>query len=105
MPRRLVPQVAKHVGNAISSGRPYLLNRVDSLQARANRRFALRGLGRAGRRRSWDEYPFASSAQGGKGASVASVPLSENLAQGGLIGAAYRLQDIKPGDCYWVIVF
>jgi hypothetical protein len=53
---------------------------------------------------SWDEYPFASSIQGGSGASVRQVPLHENMIQGGIIGACYMLEDINVGDSFLVIV-
>ena len=39
---------------------------------------------------SWDEFPYASTMQGGAGAMTAKVPLLENCIQGGMLGAFYR---------------
>lgn len=44
---------------------------------------------------SCDEYPFASSAQGG-GATVAKIPLYSQLVQGGMISAFYAACMIAP---------
>ena len=38
---------------------------------------------------SCDEYPFASSRQGGAGGTVAKVPLTSNLRQGGVLRSFY----------------
>jgi hypothetical protein len=60
--------------------------------ARANRRAALRGRGSAGFLKSWDEFPFASTLQGGAASWVAAVPVLQNSIQGGYLGAFYRFQ-------------
>jgi hypothetical protein len=39
---------------------------------------------------SCDEYPYASTFQGGAGASTAAVPPGEQSAQGTLLSAFYR---------------
>ena len=39
---------------------------------------------------SLDEYPFASSKQGGAGANVKSVPASEQNIQGGTMSSFYK---------------
>lgn len=39
---------------------------------------------------SWDEFPYASTLQGGRGAMTTKVPLLENCIQGGMLGAFYR---------------
>ena len=51
---------------------------------------------------SCDEYPFASTDQGGAGASAANVQLRQNRIQGGLIGGFYRSQRILTNDAFWV---
>lgn len=43
-------------------------------------------------RGSWDEYPFASTQQGGIGATVMLVPKVEQDAQGGTLNAFYASQ-------------
>jgi hypothetical protein len=100
----LMPNVASHISRAQSMGKPGYLTRVAAPQARINRRLAIGKLGSAGLNKSWDEYPFASSLQGGIGASVAPVPTTENLIQGGVIGICYQLEKINPGDNFFVVV-
>ena len=51
---------------------------------------------------SCDEYPFASTYEGGKGATIAEVPLKENQSQGGQLNAFYKKNNIQDGDCYIV---
>lgn len=51
---------------------------------------------------SCDEYPFASTVQGGTGATVAWVPLAENTAQGTLMAQFYRDYRVMPSDGYLV---
>jgi RHS repeat-associated protein len=104
MPLSVIPNVAAHVLTAQAAGFPFELTRVSFAQARMNRRNALTGIGRASFFQSWDEYPFASSQQGGYGASVVPVPLRENLVQGGIIAASYLLENISVGDDYTVVV-
>lgn len=56
---------------------------------------------------SWDEYPFASSIQGGgafTGVSVQAVPEEANSLQGGLLSAFYGMHDLKFGDCFNVMI-
>ena len=46
----------------------------------------------------YDEFPYASTKQGGKGAHVEPVPSSENQAVGRDLGKFYRENNIKEGD-------
>lgn len=46
--------------------------------------------------RSCDEYPFASTSQGGAGATIAKVPLRNNLVPGGIFSAFYQTCLITP---------
>ncbi len=81
-----------------------VLNRATPEQAVANRSATLAGFPPAGPNLSWDEYPFASSIQGGLGASVVPVPRQEQFIQGGVINAAYQVEAIGVGCAYWVVV-
>lgn len=101
--KTIMLSIAKHISD-VQGGVPQVLTRTDSVTARTNRKSAIAGLGSAGIGMSWDEYPFASTVQGGSGASVRAVPLHENLVQGGVIGVSYRLQNIKFYESFWVIV-
>jgi hypothetical protein len=101
----MMPKIAQHVQDAQGGPlRPQLLTRTTPALAKLNRAAAIAGRGPAGLGMSWDEYPFASTTAGGRGASVRAVPLPENWIQGGVIGASYALQNITPGDQFWVVV-
>jgi len=104
VPRSVIPNVANHVAMAQASGKPMLLTRTTPAQALLNREAATRLSPPAGLGKSLDEYPFASSVQGGFGASVVPVPWLENSIQGGIIGACYTIEGITPGTPYWVVV-
>ncbi len=51
-----------------------------------------------------DEYPFASTAEGGECATITGVPLGEQRIQGGLLSNFYRENDIGDGDPFRVVV-
>ncbi len=106
MPRSIIPGVAAHIASAQSppTTKPMLLERCSPGQAVLNRAAAIKGISSAGPGYSLDEYPFASSIQGGVGASVAAVPFWENCVQGGIIGACYTIEKITPGTPYYVVV-
>ncbi|WP_372406593.1 NucA/NucB deoxyribonuclease domain-containing protein [Streptomyces luteireticuli] len=58
---------------------------------------------------SCDEYPFASTREGGTALPAASrgitwVPLSENRKQGGMLNSFELKQRVLDGDAYWVSV-
>jgi hypothetical protein len=95
------PQLAENITNAQKAGHPSVLTHGGS--SAANRAGALdsvpniKGLSR-------DEYPFASSMQGGQGSWVGHVPASQQNAQGALIKNFLQQNGIKPGDQYRVVV-
>ena len=100
-----MPNVCSNMRYAISLGRPSQLTRTTNrFQIRQNRRnSACRHL----RRRpghNCDEYPFASSFQGGRGSVTRMVPRRENSIQGGVLSAFYRRNRIGHGDCFRVDV-
>lgn len=51
---------------------------------------------------SCDEYPYASSQQGGAGAVTRCVPAHENSVQGGTLSSFYTRSSIQDGDPYTV---
>ncbi|MGQ0840223.1 NucA/NucB deoxyribonuclease domain-containing protein [Actinokineospora sp.] len=51
-----------------------------------------------------DEYPFASTRQGGIGARTEEVPSRENRCQGGTLSRGYDLGGIGEGDDYLVAI-
>jgi hypothetical protein len=86
-------------------GAPRVLARETNKEAiAANRAAALKGRGKAPPGTWWDEFPFASSRQGGVGSFVRAVPIWEQRMQGRLLGAFYRSNRIGQGDLYLVVV-
>lgn len=53
---------------------------------------------------SCDEYPFASTQEGGAGASIRAVSLEANKSQGGILVGGYNSWRILDGDAYYVQV-
>jgi RHS repeat-associated protein/uncharacterized repeat protein (TIGR01451 family) len=106
VPSQLIPTIAAHDAMAQGAGYPDILTRCTTARATANRAAATAGLPPvSGYGLSWDEYPFASSYQGGSGASVMGVPGKEQSIQGGIIAGSYALEQIAVGDDYFVVVF
>ncbi|XP_028406394.1 uncharacterized protein LOC114528869 [Dendronephthya gigantea] len=103
MRRSDFPHVWDNMYNAIyDKGEPSTLTRItDKARIRKNRvdsgctKYGWRPKGY-----NVDEYPFASSAQGGKGAVLRLVPIRENSRQGGKLAQFYKKNDIKNGDSY-----
>jgi hypothetical protein len=77
------------------------LTRVSPEQTRMNRRAACRGF-HPPPPYSCDEFPYASTAQGGKGAAVKKVLLSENTSQGNNLGAFYNANRLFYGEKFHV---
>ncbi len=55
------------------------------------------------RRYQWDEYPYASTFQGGKKAHIMRVRAIENRIQGILLNKFYRTYNLKKGDAFLVV--
>jgi hypothetical protein len=104
-PCAVMPNVCANMRNAIRLGKPTRLTRITNRsQIQRNRRNSgcrdLRPVSGC----NCDEYPFASSLQGGAGAVVRLVPIRENSIQGGVLAAFYRRHRIGHGGCYIVRV-
>lgn len=79
------PASIAHVRDAVAAGQPRLLHWAPDL-ADAHRKASLRGKPTApGMDR--DEYPPASSAEGGAGADVRLIPRADNRSSGQRLGA------------------
>ncbi|XP_028407207.1 uncharacterized protein LOC114529590 [Dendronephthya gigantea] len=98
-----MPHVCANMENAIQNGAPsqlyYLKN---ATQTAINRRAS--GCPKLQREHgnsttSCDEYPFASTQQGGAGAFIRLVPRVENSRQGGYLSQFYR-QNIPNGGYF-----
>jgi Deoxyribonuclease NucA/NucB len=95
------PAIAVHIRAAQAAGKPAILHRVVPTP-RDRRPGACRGWRGPG---SCDQYPFASTYEGGAGkASIAGVPIREQRFQGGDLLAFYRRHRIGNGDAFVVVV-
>jgi RHS repeat-associated protein len=105
----VMPGIGQHVQMSQAMGSPAILNRSAFLKY-ANRALNLTkcvmGLAMvtAAGGTSCDEYPFASTYQGGLGATVAKVPWTSNLAQGGVLSSFYTACMVQP-DIYTLSEF
>ncbi|KAL3836341.1 hypothetical protein ACJMK2_021808 [Sinanodonta woodiana] len=95
-----MPNVCQNIRNAINSGKTRSLQRItDQNQIKKNRQAACGKVTCTAPNNSCDEYPFASTSQGGAGATTKCVPLSENNSQGGQLAGFYKKNNI--GDKDW----
>jgi hypothetical protein len=104
-PRAATPNVAQHIEDAQQMGHPMLLiyNGPGNPLTALNRRKACPpSVRRQMAPLSCDEYPFASTAQGGAGASTRGVPPGEQDVQGGILSGFYGT--INGGDPFAVVV-
>ncbi len=79
------PQAAQHIMDAQAAGHPSVLT-LDRPGTDARRRASLRGIPTKPQM-DRDEYPPATFAEGGAGASVRHIPRSDNRSAGGQLGA------------------
>jgi hypothetical protein len=94
--RATLPLTADHIADAQARGYPSVLSRTtDQRRIDRNRREACRGfVPQPPIRVSCDEYPFASTYEGGAGASIRGVPLLEQWIQGGILSTFYRINSV-----------
>ncbi|WP_078324493.1 NucA/NucB deoxyribonuclease domain-containing protein [Mycobacteroides salmoniphilum] len=92
-----LPEHFDHKLDAIEKGQPSTLTRGNPTDTSGRRRDALGGIPtQTGKAR--DEYPFASTAEGGEGSSVRYVPRDESNREGPLIGGFYKKNQVGEGD-------
>ncbi|SJX62993.1 uncharacterized protein SRS1_13816 [Sporisorium reilianum f. sp. reilianum] len=100
-----VPNICSNDCYAIQcAGKPTTLHR-DSADATANRALtACKSPNRCANNpsdsNSCDEYPYASSQEGGAGSVTRCVPSTENSRQGGTLSSFYTNNAITDGDAY-----
>jgi RHS repeat-associated protein len=95
------PQLSENILNAQRAGHPEILTHGGDIVA--NRAAALEGVPNI-RPLSRDEYPFASSMEGGSGAWVGHVPISQQNAQGAIMKNFFKQNNIQAGSQYRVVV-
>ncbi|PQL89452.1 hypothetical protein C4S77_12480 [Apibacter adventoris] len=90
----------------IAKGNPTLLTYdSDRSEARKRRRAAQTASGLTKiPEQNLDEYPYASTKEGGKEAAVNSVPASENMLHGGYLGSLVVTNKMKTGDKFNIIL-
>jgi hypothetical protein len=109
--RARVPNIAAHISKAQGNGKPVELTYLgpNSATQTSNRKaacgsFAATAAEKTAGKTSCDEYPFASTAEGGAGASTAAVPPSEQSSQGGTLSSFYTSNSLKAGSKFRVAV-
>lgn len=103
--RSSFPNIAKNIRAALNEGKPEVLTRLAGRsKIRANRRAALRGAPRPAAGMSLDEYPMASTHEGGAGSRVMAVPANEQNSQGGTMSSFYQKHKLVDGDKFRVKV-
>jgi RHS repeat-associated protein len=95
------PNLAENIENALRAGHPDVLTHGGDVAA--NRAAALEGIPNI-RGLSRDEFPFASSMEGGRGSWVGHIPAAEQNSQGALISNFLRANNIGPGTQYRVVI-
>lgn len=100
----VMPHITRNIRMAVSSGKPSRLTKVDEVRQRANRKAACGGFTYRYGGTECDEYPFASSAEGGAGARTEEVPMREQRCQGAAMGRQYSKQGIVPGVDFRVAI-
>ncbi|MGV4413592.1 DUF6443 domain-containing protein [Chryseobacterium sp. T1] len=97
----VTPSIYQHTLNSFRIGKPEVLHYDNDKSRQAQRRKESTGTipTKPGMQR--DEYPYASTFEGGKGANVAYVPSRENSSQGGSLGALYKT--MTQGEAFMVI--
>jgi hypothetical protein len=95
------PELAENITHAQKAGHPSILTHGGN--SAANRAGALEGVPNI-RPLSRDEYPFASSLEGGAGSWVGHVPVSQQNAQGAILKNFFKQNNVQSGDQYRVII-
>jgi hypothetical protein len=95
------PDLAENIFNAQKAGHPQVLTAGGDVAA--NRAAALEGVPNISGL-SRDEYPFASSMEGGQGAWVGHIPAAQQNAQGGLISRFLIQNNLSTGSKYRVVI-
>lgn len=102
VPKNRYPESAQHIEEAQLEGHPSQLTRC-GLCARKNRRDALKNILTVPFK-DRDEYPFASTLEGGKGSSVKHIDFRDNRGSGIYIRHQLNRKGVKEGESYIIRV-
>ncbi|CRK55913.1 hypothetical protein [Alloactinosynnema sp. L-07] len=98
-----MPFIARNISTAWQVGKPGVLTK-DRLAEGVNRRKVCLPSFPQSHGGQCDEFPFASTRQGGEGAQEHEVPARENQCQGGTLARAYVAARIADGDDFLVVI-
>jgi hypothetical protein len=98
-----MPFITRNISTAWKAGKPGVLTK-DSAQEPSNRKLVCKKSFPRSYGGECDEYPFASTREGGAGAQEHEVPPRENACQGGTLRGRYLAHGIKDGDSYLVVI-
>ncbi len=98
--RSRYPESAKHIEDAIKDGQPEELT-LSRGNAKTNRRASLKGINKVPGK-DLDEYPFAMTAEGGRGADVRAISRTDNRGSGSFLG--HRLRNIPNGKKFKITI-
>lgn len=99
-----MPYIARNISLAWSEGRDFILTKDGKNRAANYNQTCRKTFVKKYDDGSCDEYEFASSVQGGKGARTEEVPAREQACQGGTLSTSYRYQGIDDGDDFLVVI-
>ncbi|MGM1064082.1 NucA/NucB deoxyribonuclease domain-containing protein [Saccharothrix sp. Mg75] len=98
-----MPFITRNVSEAWRAGKPGVLTKDSAAEPENRKQVCLRTFPRP-HGGQCDEYPFASTREGGQGALEMEVPPRENACQGGTLRAHYGALGINDGDSFLVAI-
>jgi hypothetical protein len=100
-----MPFITRNVSLAWGEGHDSVLTKNSALQSANRSKACPRSFTKTYPKSSCDEYPFASTEEGGAGARTEEVHKDEQDCQGGTLSTSYRYQNIKDGDRFLVVIW
>ncbi|CAB4000887.1 Hypothetical predicted protein [Paramuricea clavata] len=98
--RYYLPNYCEFIRRAIQGGKPTRLHRItDGKAITKNKRLSRCG-GADGGNDACARYPFATTSEGGSGASKTRVPKGENALQRSIVLNFFRTSSIGNGGCF-----
>lgn len=106
IPEKKWPNIYQNHVKGIAKGNPSVLTYDSNKQNAQKRRNAAMKANKvpASSEYDRDEYPYATTKEGGANASVAKVPSNENRSHGAYLGALIKSNDMKTGDNFNIIL-
>lgn len=98
-----MPFITRNVSEAWRDGKPGVLTKDAAAEPDNRKQVCLRSFPRP-HGGQCDEYPFASTREGGAGSREMEVPPRENACQGGTLRGQYAATGIKDGDSFLVVI-